>query len=217
MFLSNTINNPIPYIANEDDLTVVRERRANWKKGGTECKYFSICKEQDQPHNYWICHVGGNDQLLHNSPKIIEPPRISSVTEYVYEKHVDCTPKVPKRPCFVETRYECPSIPKPCKYSSKKIECIQTTPPLPSKECYKVTVEQPSMVPTELAPRYQVKSGKILRICACNKRNGLQDYCPMSRCMGRKECLTKPVPVCEPSGTQELVKKVYEVCCEFQE
>lgn len=38
MFLSNTINNPIPYIANEDDLTVVRERRANWKKGGTECK-----------------------------------------------------------------------------------------------------------------------------------------------------------------------------------
>ncbi|XP_066906416.1 uncharacterized protein [Halyomorpha halys] len=62
---------------------------------------------------------------------------------------------------------------------------------------------KPPFKPNE-EPRFQVKSGVFLNRCQCVRRNGLQDDCRMSRCMGRMECLTKPYPSCGPSGALDL-------------
>lgn len=44
--------------------------------------------------------------------------------------------------------------------------------------------------------------------CLCIKRNGLQDSCLMSDCMGYPACMTKLFPICDP-GQCALLKLCY--------
>ncbi|XP_014255554.1 putative uncharacterized protein DDB_G0286901 [Cimex lectularius] len=48
----------------------------------------------------------------------------------------------------------------------------------------------------------QIIAGKYY-ICSCVKRDGLQADCPLVGCQGSELCLTKPYPICPPSGNAE--------------
>ncbi|KAJ3643078.1 hypothetical protein Zmor_025814 [Zophobas morio] len=89
--------------------------------------------------------------------------------------------------------------------------------------CYKhaVTEKKRDGRPARRNPTVRAKRAKsrelrsgILHVgCDCEKRNGLQDDCRRTDCMGSPECLTKPEPTCGPSefcDGKHLYKK-YEV------
>lgn len=45
----------------------------------------------------------------------------------------------------------------------------------------------------------ELRAGNLFVGCDCEKRNGLQDSCPRTDCLGQPECLTYPNPTCPPS------------------
>lgn len=46
----------------------------------------------------------------------------------------------------------------------------------------------------------------ILHNCQCNRRDGLQDFCPRSEC-GGPLCRTEPEPLCGPANGKSLRRK----------
>lgn len=58
--------------------------------------------------------------------------------------------------------------------------------------------------PVKLCKSFEFRAS-IMNRCECIRRNGLQDRCMMSDCMGRPECMTKLYPVCGP-GRAALLK-----------
>ena len=58
----------------------------------------------------------------------------------------------------------------------------------------------------------ELVGGVLYTGCDCNKRNGLQHDCKRTLCQGRPECLTKPDPMCIPSGGPGYISPCYPVC-----
>ena len=58
----------------------------------------------------------------------------------------------------------------------------------------------------------ELVGGFLYSGCDCNRRNGLQHDCKRMLCRGRPECLTKPEPMCIPSGGPGYISPCYPVC-----
>ncbi|XP_069672488.1 uncharacterized protein [Periplaneta americana] len=67
-------------------------------------------------------------------------------------------------------------------------------------------------IPLQEVKSRELRGGVLYTGCDCNKRNGLQHDCKRTLCQGRPECLTKPEPMCIPSGGPGYISPCYPVC-----
>ncbi|KAK9509342.1 hypothetical protein O3M35_006681 [Rhynocoris fuscipes] len=237
MFLTNSINNPIPYLKNEDEFTPIRETRDQWNRGSKDLHrvFWKILDDQPVANDRWVCHhLGQMGNIQMRADRQMERQRKLEM-ECQLREHEQINTDVESRGCSkkpecskyesmreTSSRYQgdqsikdpCYQVPKLLEGANEMLKCARPKTTGTNSECCKVEVHVPSMITTEVAPKFQIKGSKLLRICGCTRRNGLQAECPMIECMGRRECLSQPVPLCKPSGTQELVRKVYDICCE---
>lgn len=84
-----------------------------------------------------------------------------------------------------------------CKYSKSDTNPVRST-------------KEPVITRVKQSKSRELRASRMYVGCGCEKKNGLQDQCPRTDCLGSPECLTQPYPICGPSefcNAKHLEKK----------